>query len=200
MGQTMSNASRLESSNPLVMFALIVLGVVGVSSFLAMPVIVSALAGGSDFSDAQIARFSFVQLFSLSIGCVLSLALSRRLSIRSMAALALILLIVADAIAPFAGSYEGFLALRAVGGIAGGIAVSTTTAALARLSNADRAFGWFLFTQIAFQMAATWILPQLVESFGMPAVFVTLALVEALVLIALLRSIPQVSIAQAAAG
>lgn len=174
--------------------ALIALGVLGVGTFQAMPVIVAALS--SRYSDQQIAQFSFVQLSSLSVGCVLALLLSRRLSIRSMAWLALILLAVCDAIAPFVGSFDIFIAVRALAGIAGGIAVSATTAALARSQTPDRAFGWFLFCQIAFQMLAVWLLPQLVAAFGPPAAFVSLATLALATLASLARYVPAEMVAQ----
>lgn len=170
--------------------ALIVLGVLGVSVFLSMPVIASALAREFAFTDRQIGQFSFVQLSFVSLGSVLSLFLVRRFSARAIALAAVLTLLVADFLTPSVTAYPLFLALRAIAGMAGGVAVAVATGALGKTGKADKNFGWFLLTQIVFQMTANALLPKLVESHGLGGVFYTFALLECAAVVLLFTAIP----------
>lgn len=186
----------LETAGPRVTTALIALGVLGVSVFLSMPVVVAALAQEFSFTDRQIGQFSFVQLSFVSLGSVLSLFLVRRFSVRVIAMGSILTLIVADLVTPGATAYPVFLTLRAIAGMAGGVAVAVATGALGKTARADKNFGWFLLTQIVFQMAANALLPQLSSAFGLYGVFTTFVVLEVLVLALLIGSLPTVLLAE----
>jgi predicted MFS family arabinose efflux permease len=188
-----SQAARLEAADAHIVAALVAVGVIGASIFLAMPVVVGALAT-SGFSDAEVGQFSSVQLFCVSLGCLASLWLGPRMNVRSLAALALGVQLAMDLASVFVSSYPLFTAIRALAGMAGGAAISTTTAALARTRTADRNFGWFLLCQIVFQMLATWQLPRVVGSFGIQGVFLTFVALEIAVLALLVRTLPAASL------
>jgi predicted MFS family arabinose efflux permease len=191
--------ARLNSTRHESVAALVALGVAGASVFLAMPVVVAALSM-SGLTDGQVGRFSSIQLFCMSIGCALSLWLGRRFDARSLAILALTTLLLSDVASALLESYSAFLFIRALAGVAAGVAISTTTAALARTRTPDRNFGWFLLCQITFQILATWLLPRLVAHSGIGGVFATFAVLDCAVLILLARHIPKLSLAGDDAG
>lgn len=187
-----SDANGALQQRGSIIVAAVTLGVVGISTFLCLPVVVEALSSVVGLGDQQIARFSFVQLFCLSLGAFASLWLGVRIGMRKLAGGALIILATTDLLSAFVSSYVPFLILRAVAGFAGGLAVCVATAVLARTQHPDRNFGWFLFSQIAFQMIATWLLPKLVQVFGISGVFVSFVVLEAIVFSFMVRLIPDI--------
>lgn len=148
----------------------VALGVVGVSIFLAMPVVAAALAGGG-FRDEQVGHFSAVQLFGISAGSAANLWLAPRLQVRTLARLGVCTLAAMDLACVFSQGYTAFITFRVVAGLAGGVLISTATAALARTRSADRSFGWFVLWQILFQMASAWALPRLDGLWGLRSIF-----------------------------
>ncbi len=147
--------------------ALITLGTAGVCTFLAMPVIAAALANSLGYTQRQVGLFSTVQLISLSIGCVISVFLPRgRIRRHGLAALAVMLCSDCASILVGAGSWGWFLFFRALGGCAGGIAVSQATGGMALTANSERSFGLFLALQTLVSILCVYALPPLVAHFG----------------------------------
>lgn len=171
---------------------IILVGVVGAGMFLAMPVIAAALTA-SGLSDAEVGTFSSVQLACVTAGCLVNLWLGPRMDARRIALLALAVLLAMDLASAWISVHSLFIAVRALAGVAGGVAISIATATLARTRAADRNFGWFLFCQIAFQMLATWQLPRVVAQFGAPGVFLAFVALDTVALLLIVRSFPSVA-------
>jgi hypothetical protein len=102
MSETASVAARAadDLSKPAdrtsVLVAAILLGIMGVSAFLSLPVIVSGFATDFGFTEKQVGSISAAQLAGIGIGCVLNLSLIKRFDWRTIGLLAVVGLILTD--------------------------------------------------------------------------------------------------------
>lgn len=185
----------LRSARLPTLLVVVSLGVMGGSIFLAMPVVAAALASSYHFSDQAIGQYSSVQLLFVSIGCLTVLLLNRVLRLRRLAMLALSVLLAADLACTQVDDYRALLVVRALGGLAGGLAISITTAVLARSARPDRNFGIFLLAQIVFCMVSTSVLPMLSVHAGAKEIFFAFATLEVITLLLIVLLLPDVSLA-----
>ncbi|WP_170234870.1 MFS transporter [Croceicoccus sediminis] len=147
------------------MVAQIALGTAGVVTFLAMPVVVSAMVNDLAASEREVGLFSTVQLATISAGCLLSTFLPQgRFRRHGLAALAV--MIGCDLATLLGPGWVAFNALRAIAGIAGGVAVSQATAALSRSARPERSFGLFLALQTVVSIACIYAMPALMRAGG----------------------------------
>lgn len=192
----MSNNDK--NNNPkFVTAALVTTGAIGVGVFLCMPAIASALVKVWGFSNDQVGQFSFVQLAFVSLGCLLGMFAGNRFSIRTLSIICLTVLAIMEFICPQfdVKDYSLFLAVRAVAGIAGGMAIALATGALAQLPGAERNFGLFLFVQICFSMVGILAIPHLISAIGIGGAFYPLSVAALLVLVFLTRYLPNTPVA-----
>jgi predicted MFS family arabinose efflux permease len=171
--------------------AVILLGAVAVSVFLYMPIIAGSLSNEFRFTPQLVGEFSSLQLIAISVGCFLNIQLSRVFSVRTIGAIALILLLLMDFSSPFIRTYPMFLVSRGIAGLAGGVAVSLTTGLLAKSSRPERGFGFFLMLQISLKILALWLLPKVVLAFGLRGLFDCMAALDALALCGVLAVLPR---------
>ena len=137
----MSSASK-PLDTPVALTALIVTGALGVSAFLVLPAIVVGLRTDLGFSQQQVGLMATAQLIGLGVGSVCCLWLLPRLSWQGLARVGVTGLLLGDLACIFVTDYGVFLALRALGGLAGGIAISFVAYALGQTQAVDRISGF----------------------------------------------------------
>jgi DHA1 family inner membrane transport protein len=170
--------------------AAIALVVAGGSSLLTMPVLVSSLvAAGAAFSSAA-SGFAALQSWSISAGCVASIAVGRRFPRRALALSALSALVIADLLSANARSGGALLWCRAIAGVFGGLSMSLSTAMLVDLPAPERNFGLSVLAQLLFTMVSTLLIPQAAVVFGLRGTFGCLVAVDLLALLTLWLSMP----------
>lgn len=174
--------------------ALIATGVLGGGIVLAMPVVATAIGLAQHVDDHAVGQFAAVQLLFIALGCFAALWVHRWLPLRTVAVGAATGLLLADVASALAPGFASFLAIRAAAGLAGGLAISTTTAALARRHRPDRLFGLFLLAQLAFGMVCSGALPWLVTATRPGSMFEAFAVLDAMVLLAAWRLLPAVAL------
>ena len=185
----MSSASK-PLDTPVALTALIVTGALGVSAFLVLPAIVVGLRTDLGFSQQQVGLMATAQLIGLGVGSVCCLWLLPRLSWQGLARVGVTGLLLGDLACIFVTDYGVFLALRALGGLAGGIAISFVAYALGQTQAVDRNFGFFVGYQVLFSMAGVYGFPSVNEAFGVAGIFATLCAIELFTLLVLIRLIP----------
>lgn len=178
--------------------AMVALGTAGVSTFLAMPVVASALVSQLGASEREIGLFSTVQLVTLSVGCLFSTFLPSG-NLRRNGAAALAVMLICDALCLTRPEWSLFLVLRGLGGAAGGVAVSQATAAMARTANPERSFGLFLALQTIISIVCIYAVPALVARGGFYMGYGVLLTFDAAALLLVIRLLGGVHIGRSAA-
>ena len=158
---------------------LVTFGASGVTMFLAMPILAASLVNIKGHTDADAALFSSVQLIAVSVGCLVSVWLPVR-NLRRFALLCLSLLLACDLICLTDPAWNVFLIVRAIGGVAGGLAVSQATAAMSRLSNPERTFGLFLAWQTIVSILFAYVASSIMGRYGFGTGFSVAALLDVL--------------------
>lgn len=165
--------------------AVISLGTAGVATFLAMPVVAAAMVNEWGVGEREVGLFSTVQLVSLSMGCLLSTFLPGG-NFRRNGLAALAVMLIADAACLLTLDWASFLILRAIGGAAGGVAVSQATAAMSLTANPERSFGFFLALQTAISIVCIYAMPELIGHWGFFAGYALLLVFDAIALLLML--------------
>ena len=185
----MSSAST-PIDTPVALAALIVTETLGISTFLVLPAIVVGLVTDLGFSQQQVGMMATAQLMGTGAGSVCCLWLLPRLPWQGLARVGVIGLLLGDLACIFVSDYGVFLALRALGGLGGGIAISFVCYALGQTQAVDRNFGLLTGFQVFFSMAGVYGFPSMNEAFGVGGIFATLCLLELFALLVLIRMIP----------
>jgi predicted MFS family arabinose efflux permease len=174
-----------------VVLSFILLGILGVSAFLSLPVLISGFATDFSFTDQQVGSISAVQLAGIGVGCLINLWLIRRLDWRAIGLIAVFGLLLADGASIFLRDYYLVLAARCFAGACGGLGVSLTTRALSLTRLPDRNFGIFLSGQVLFSIVALSTFPRVIQGAGFSSVFAILVALEVLTLIFVVPRIPK---------
>ncbi|MBU2875024.1 MFS transporter [Marinobacter salexigens] len=140
-----------------------------------LPGVVSALAGGIGFSDAQAGQIVALNGYGGLLGSAVAIFLISRVPWQYAMMACLALLTVADLGTAWVASYPMLLGWRFGAGVLGGLCVGTGFAVIARLNNPDRAFGLLLFVQFSLGSVVIYLLPGLETSLGAHAVFYVMA-------------------------
>lgn len=154
-----------------------------------MPALVAGLQDGRGFSPAQAGFVASANVLGSALGGLVAVFTVKRLAWRRVALLALVVLIAFDLVSMRVTSADALLVLRFAHGLVGGLLVGTGYSLIARTPSADRAFGMLFLLQFSLGGLMVAILPNLVMSWGVGALFLTLIAFSA-VTIAILPFIP----------
>lgn len=162
-----------------------------------MAAIVDGLVTGLGFSNPQAGMVGAANIYGASVGSFIAVLLVRRVAWRQTLFILLSLLLLVD-LGSMAISSPGLLtAMRALHGLVGGMAVGVAYSVMARTHSPDRAFGMLLLVQFALGGLGVMFLPTLVPDYGARILFLSLAALTALALVAL-AMIPRLDPARAA--
>lgn len=167
----------------------IVIGVVGLAVFLALPIYVGGLVDGRGFTETQAGLISSVEMGGLALGNIAFLLLTRRLGLRSLAVGSLLVIAIGNGATVLARDFDAILLVRCLSGIGGGTAFALATAALSGATNPDRWFSIFVLAQLIFQAIALWVGPTVLQLASIDACYVFPA-VAALAVLPFLRALP----------
>ena len=188
----------LESNQFLV--TLILIGLLGIASFLVLPSLVLGFVTDLGFSEQQVGRISTFQLIGLGLGSVASVILLKYLDWRNLSVLGLALLLLSDFACTLTGDFAPLLVLRFVSGFAGGICVSFAAYGLGLTANTDRNFGWFMTVQVGFAIIASFSFPSVLDRMGLDGIFYVLCLLELVSIVLVYRFMPALRRESAARG
>ena len=151
-----------------------------------MGAIVDGLVTGLHFSTTQAGMVGAANIYGASLGALVAVFIVRHVRWRLALATLLCILLVID-LASIAIHAPGLLtAVRALHGLAGGMAVGVTYSVMARLRSPDRAFGMLLVLQQGLGGLGLMFLPSLVPIYGTRILFLVLAGLTCIALVGML--------------
>ena len=176
-------------NRPTSLGAAIALTVIAMAAFLVLPLYVGAAAQHLALSQQQLGFFAAAVATGSAISSVAMMFLVRRLPWRPMAWAALVLMLAPMTMSLWVDSAAAFMALQAVAALGGGSLYSLALTALADSRHPDRAFGFSVAAQVAFQVLGMLLLPGLVSRAGLDGVLLVFIAMELLGLL-LVRTLP----------
>ena len=167
-----------------------------------MPALVDGLVRGLGFSPTQAGNVASANVYGAALGALAAAFVVHRLAWKPVSAGLLVALIAIDLVSMRLATPEALLACRAVDGLVGGFLVGTGFSVIARCRDPDRVFGVLMLVQFGAGGLALMVLPQIVNSWGTAALFVTLILMSAatLAMLPFLAPYPQPAAAASVQG
>ncbi|KFL37527.1 MFS transporter [Arenimonas donghaensis] len=151
-----------------------------------MSAIVDGLVTGLGFSNPQAGSVGAANIYGASAGSLLAVFVVRRWRWRPTLASLLTLLVGIDLASIAVTDPTTLLVVRAMHGVVGGLSVGVAYSVMARTQSPDRAFGMLLAVQFGLGGLGVMFLPSLVPLYGARILFVVLAGLGALALLAML--------------
>lgn len=151
-----------------------------------MAAIVDGLIVGLGFSNAQAGTVGSANIYGASVGSLCAVFLVRHIEWRPALAGILCLLLALDLLSTLVSDASTMIALRACHGFFGGLSVGIVYSVMARLHSPDRAFGMLLMLQFGLGGLGVMLLPGLVPEYGARILFLVLAALSGLALLAML--------------
>ncbi|KKD00839.1 MFS transporter [Photobacterium halotolerans] len=167
--------SKVSVNHPLAYFFLAFITMAGLSYINFLPGVVNALAGSIGFSDAQAGQIVALNGYGGLLGSTIAIFLVRRMRWQQAMYTCLPMLAVIDTGTLWIEDYSVMLGWRFLAGLFGGLCVGIGFSVLARLNNADRAFGTLLLIQFSLGALVIYLLPAFEMLLGAYAVFYLMA-------------------------
>lgn len=150
-----------------------------------MSAIIDGLVTDLSFSNPEAGMVGAANIYGASVGSFVAVLMVRRLRWRPTLLVLLSLLLLLD-LGSIAVREPGALtAVRALHGLIGGMAVGVSYSVMARTHSPDRAFGMLLLVQFGLGGLGVMFLPTLVPDYGTPILFLSLAALTAVALVAI---------------
>ncbi|MCC2614669.1 MFS transporter [Aestuariibacter halophilus] len=172
-GQTLSHYQVAPNSDIARVF-LAFLATAGLFYVNIMPALVDGLIQGLNFSNKEAGLVNSANVYGAAVGAFSAVFLVKRLHWRKAAYVLLATLISIDVVSIFLTTPESLMIVRFVHGLVGGVLVGIGFAVMARTDYPDRAFGYLLLVQFGLGGFGVMLLPQLVPTFGIAALYLSL--------------------------
>jgi predicted MFS family arabinose efflux permease len=167
----------------------IIIGVISLAVFLALPIYVGGLVDGRGFTESQAGLISSVEMGGLALGNIFFLLLTRHVGMRALAAMSLLVIAVGNGATGLARDFDAILLMRCLSGVGGGIGFALATAMLSGKTNPDRWFSIFIVVQLVFQAVALWLGPSVLQFTSVDTCY-ALPAFAALAVLPFLRALP----------
>lgn len=159
-------------------------GSVGALLISLQPMIVGAWVDRAGLSLQAAGIAASVNMLGAMIGTLATLLILRRGEIGGFIALAALLAALGDLLTALVPNQaEAIIAVRLLGGIAGGALMAATSASVAALAHPDRTFGLVVFAQIITGALALYFAPALLDNIGLHGLFIALGVLGLSVLL-----------------
>lgn len=163
------------ADQPRAIASAVILAVIGIALFMAMPVVVGAWSDYAGLSDQQAGLLAAIDsgggiAASLFVSVILG-----RVNWRVIAAAGIAIAICANLASIFAASFGQLALCRATAGFGGGMIYALGLAALAATHHTGRNFSILLFTQVSFGMLEINLYPYLAALGGMNGIYLGMA-------------------------
>lgn len=157
------------------MASAIVLGAVGSVVFMILPMLVGAFTDRLALGQRQVGLLGSADMTGMFLSAALATWWIRRLDWRAAAWIASALLVGSHLLSAQLTAWVPLVGIRLLAGFAGGALMSIALTALGDGRDPDRFFGLFICAQMTLGGIGLWLVPGLLERFGLPGLFQALA-------------------------
>ena len=159
-------------------FAAIWIAVVGVISYMFLPLIVGGLADDLGFSHRELGYVGAAEAGGMGVANALAVFWVRKWNWRSVIVVSATLMVVANLWSIEATSFSSMFLARSLDGLAGGSLIALGVACQSDNSRSDKVFGYFIATEMVFSSLGFFVLPSIQADFGVDGIFTALAIIS----------------------
>lgn len=157
--------------------ASVILAPIIAASLLLLPIYVGGLITEQGLSLKNALSVVSLEMWGMAVSLLPAIYLMKRVSWKTITRSALCVMIVAFAVPMLLSvSYEALASIRFIGGIGAGTAMAVIMATIGRAEHPDKAFSWWVLTQVIFKVIGIFIIARLLTKFGMNGFFLPLGL------------------------
>lgn len=149
------------------------------SVFLAMPVVLGALADLRGLSPDQLGQIASAETFGIAVTAAFSPVLMRRIGIRPLLLLGMALLALGNLGTCLVSGHGALIAVRLLASVAAGLAMPAAVAFLGRSSEPSRLFSWLVGMQTVQGSLELFGFPLVARHWGIEGIYAALAALAA---------------------
>ena len=166
-----TNSEVLKSGSTVSLAAAILVSIAGIAAFSVLPLTVGAISDLENIGAAKAGFVASTDLVGFAISSIVAAVVKLSIRIRILSFVGLILAMSGNAASIVSEGFVFLVSMRLIAGAGAGAAYAAALAALGDAQNPDRAFGFMIAAQIAFQVLALQIIAELVPISGAQGVF-----------------------------
>lgn len=176
------NLSLATGLAPLRLLAIVLFAAIVPCVLMTAPAVATQYATQLGLGPAGIGRLFSAELAAMSLATLPAYYWQSRWDWRQVARGAALLFIAANLASAWSNDYGTLMALRALSALGGGTLMVVCIASAAGSPQSDRVYGLWVCGQLILGAIGLWLLPSLFASFGLQALYLSLALLMLLCL------------------
>jgi predicted MFS family arabinose efflux permease len=174
------DSSALSDRTVLPLISMVIFAVLSQGVFAILPLLVGATVERLGFTAKEAGLIGAADMFGATVSALLiSLVLSRG-RWKLILLCGLLLLTVADATSALAQHFPALLLCRILAGLGEGAVLTIAYISMGETRNAVRAYGLATAGYVAYSAPVLYLIPSLLNAFGLPGLFCSLAALTAL--------------------
>ena len=151
--------------------AAIILGTIGVLSFIVQPGLVQGFVTEYGLSEAVANELAFMEMLGIAIATILAALVGDRISWRLQSVVALLIAAVGYVLSGLAAGGDLLAVARLVAGFGSGIIISISFTVVGATARAERNLGLYLVSLLTYGALGLWAMPSILDAFGLGVVF-----------------------------
>lgn len=172
------NLSLVSANSLTALNYLGIMGAVALTPVIAMPVLVGSFVDHLHLSEQQSGWYIAVNLAGIALSSLIVALRIHHWQLRTVAIVGFSILLIADALTVVVSNIYWGIVIRFLSGFGSGIAASVVLAAMARLDENSRGYGFFAAYQVLVGSLQLWLFPKLLSQFGFSGMFTVLLAME----------------------
>jgi predicted MFS family arabinose efflux permease len=180
---------RAALDAPATLAVAVSLSVIAMAVFLVLPLFIGAAAEDLGLDARQVGLLSSGIAAGTALSSVVMMWIVRRVPWRITATLTVALMLLLMALSTVAEDMRLFIALQTLAALGTGSTYSLALTILSDGARPDRAFGYSIAAQVAFQVVGMLLFPHLIGSFGLDGLLILFVAMD-VVALALVRLLP----------
>jgi predicted MFS family arabinose efflux permease len=157
------------------MFRFVLLSTFSIQILTILPLFVGGFAETHGFNEAQLGILAAADLAGASLACVTIFFCVDQITWRNVIFIATLFAAAANLLSGWAEHYSVLVLLRLIAGASAGAIYALAMVAIARSLQATRDYGWAVAGQALLAVLYYVTLPSLIESYGLPSLFIVMA-------------------------
>jgi len=161
----------------------IILGTVGVLSFIVQPGLVQGFVTELGLSEAQANGLAFSEMIGVALATVVIVILGRFVNWRLLLTAGLLLAAGGNVVSALMGIGSDLSIVRFVTGLGEGVIISLSFTFIGLTTRTDRNLALYLVLLLSYGALGLWIMPSILSGFGISTIFAAWAVISFLALL-----------------
>lgn len=169
--------------------AAIILGTIGVLSFIVQPGLVQGFVTDLGVDEAVANELAFSEMLGIALATVIAALIGSNVSWRLQTIIALCIAVLGNVFSAIAPDIGTLSIARSIAGFGAGFVISISFTVIGAGARAERNLGLYLVALLTYGAFGLWAMPTILDAFSLTVVFSAWALASALAIIPA-RSLP----------